>query len=202
MTRIGSMFLVAGAATFFLGFFLQGIMPVMSMRHLPMKSVEAVATPTPDFIQLAADYPVEFKQAFGEPTTASFAKALEEGKSWYIADACWHCHTQQVRPVANESLRFGPVSTAEEYQNAMFLPHLFGTRRVGPDLIREAGKHSNDWQVAHLFEPRNVAPYSVMPSYPWYFDANQRPTGRGLALVAYVQWLGSWIPEADRIGGQ
>lgn len=202
MTRIGSMFLVAGVATFFLGFFLQGIMPVMSMRDLPMKSVEEVATPTPDFIQLAADYPAEFKQAFGEPTTASFAKALQEGKSWYIAEACWHCHTQQVRPVSNESLRFGPVSTAEEYQNAMFLPHLFGTRRVGPDLIREAGKHSNDWQVAHLFEPRNVAPYSVMPSYPWYFDANQRPTERGLAMVAYVQWLGSWIPESERIGAQ
>ena len=77
----------------------------------------------------------------------------------------------------------------------MNLPHLFGTRRVGPDLIREAGKHSNDWHMAHLFDPRSVAPYSVMPSYPWFFDAERRPTERALALVAYLQWLGSWAEK-------
>ena len=95
----------------------------------------------------------------------------------------------------------GPVSTAEEYQNDMNLPHLFGTRRVGPDLIREAGKHSSDWQMAHLYDPRSVSPYSVMPSYPWFFDDQRRPTRRALALVAYLQWLGSWIPESERVGG-
>ena len=75
----------------------------------------------------------------------------------------------------------------------MNLPHLFGTRRVGPDLIRESGVHSNDWHVAHFYDPRNVAPYSVMPSYPWFFDEDKRPNERGLALIAYVQWLGSWV---------
>ena len=42
------------------------------------------------------------------------AHALEVGKANYIAEACWHCHSQFVRPVSNESLRFGPVSTPEE----------------------------------------------------------------------------------------
>jgi cbb3-type cytochrome oxidase cytochrome c subunit len=100
--------------------------------------------------------------------------------------------------VSNEDLRFGPVSTIEEYTNEMNLPHLFGTRRVGPDLIRESGKRSNDWHAAHFYEPRFVAPYSVMPSYRWFFDAQDRPNERGLAIIAYVQWLGSWrrtIPE-------
>jgi cbb3-type cytochrome oxidase cytochrome c subunit len=77
----------------------------------------------------------------------------------------------------------------------MNLPHLFGTRRVGPDLIRQAGKHSNDWQMAHLYNPRSVAPYSVMPAYPWFFDEDKRPTERALALVAYLQWLGSWVEQ-------
>jgi len=84
----------------------------------------------------------------------------------------------------------------------MNLPHLFGTRRVGPDLIRSAGRHSNDWHMAHLYDPRSVAPYAVMPSYPWFFDAERRPTERALALVAYLQWLGSWIPEDQRLGGK
>ena len=68
------------------------------------------------------------------PNAQSFAKALRTGRDVYVAEACWHCHSQFVRPVSNEDLRFGPVSTPEEYQNDMFLPHLFGTRRIGPDL--------------------------------------------------------------------
>ena len=203
MERVGASFLIAGVITFLLGFFLQGAMPIITLRNLPVASIEETArTIPPDFVQLAQDYPDEFKRAFGEPSSESLARALRQGKATYIAEACWHCHSQFVRPVSNEDLRFGPVSTPAEYQNEMNLPHLFGTRRVGPDLIREAGKHSNDWQMAHLFDPRSVAPYSVMPSYPWFFDAERRPTERALALVSYLQWLGSWIPEDQRPGGR
>jgi cytochrome c oxidase cbb3-type subunit 2 len=196
MERFGASFLIAGVITFLLGFFLQGMMPVITLRKLPVASVEELARTIPaEFHQLADDYPDEFHRYFGEVNSASLAHALQVGKANYIAEACWHCHSQFVRPVSKEDLRFGPVSTPSEYQNMMNLPHLFGTRRVGPDLIREAGKHSNDWHVAHFYDPRSVAPYSVMPSYPWFYDANKRPNERGLALVAYVQWLGSWVEQ-------
>jgi cbb3-type cytochrome oxidase cytochrome c subunit len=62
---------------------------------------------------------------------------------------------------------------------------------VGPDLSRQAGVHSNDWHVAHFYEPRWVVPWSVMPSYRWYYTEDKRPTRDLLSLVAYVQWLGS-----------
>jgi cbb3-type cytochrome c oxidase subunit II len=196
MERFGASFLIAGVITFLLGFFLQGMMPVITLRKLPVAPVDELARTIPaEFHQLAEDYPDEFHRYFGEVNSASLAHALQVGKANYIAEACWHCHSQFVRPVSKEDLRFGPVSTPPEYQNMMNLPHLFGTRRVGPDLIREAGKHSNDWHVAHFYDPRSVAPYSVMPSYPWFFDTNKRPNERGLALVAYVQWLGSWVEQ-------
>ena len=196
MERFGASFLIAGVITFLLGFFLQGMMPVITLRKLPVAPVDELARTIPaEFHQLAEDYPDEFHRYFGEVNSASLAHALQVGKANYIAEACWHCHSQFVRPVSKEDLRFGPVSTPPEYQNMMNLPHLFGTRRVGPDLIREAGKHSNDWHVAHFYDPRSVAPYSVMPSYPWFFDMNKRPNERGLALVAYVQWLGSWVEQ-------
>jgi cbb3-type cytochrome oxidase cytochrome c subunit len=202
MERFGASFLIAGVITFLLGFFLQGVMPVLTLRKVPIASVaEVTREVTPELAELAEDYPDEFAAAFGAPTADAMRTALEEGKALYIAEACWHCHSQYVRPVSKEDLRFGPVSTPEEYQNLMHLPHLFGTRRVGPDLIREAGKHSSDWQMAHLYDPRSVSPYSVMPSYPWFFDDDRRPTRRALALVAYLQWLGSWIPESERVGG-
>jgi cytochrome c oxidase cbb3-type subunit 2 len=196
MERFGASFLIAGVITFLLGFFLQGVMPIITLRKLPVASIDELARTIPaEFHQLAEDYPQEFQKYFGEVNPTSFAHALRVGKANYIAEACWHCHSQFVRPVSKEDLRFGPVSTSAEYQNMMNLPHLFGTRRVGPDLIREAGKHSNDWHVAHLYDPRSVAPYSVMPAYPWFFDAQKRPNERGLALVAYLQWLGSWVEQ-------
>lgn len=193
MERFGASFLIAGVVTFLLGFFLQGLMPVITLRKLSVTPVDEIAkTIPPEFHQLAEDYPEEFQRYFGEVNSASFARALRTGKASYTAEACWHCHSQFVRPVSNEDLRFGPVSKPDEYQNLMNLPHMFGTRRVGPDLIREAGVHSNDWHAAHFYNPRNVAPYSVMPAYPWFFDEDKRPNERGLALIAYVQWLGSW----------
>jgi cbb3-type cytochrome c oxidase subunit II len=196
MERFGASFLIAGVITFLLGFFLQGAMPVLTLRNVPVATVEEVAREIPpEFAQLAEDYPEEFARHFGEVSTASLVAALEVGKSVYVAEACWHCHSQFVRPVSQEDVRFGPVSTPEEYQNLMNLPHLFGTRRVGPDLIRQAGVHSNDWHVAHFYDPRSVAPYSVMPAYPWLYDEDRRPNRRGLALVAYVQWLGSWARQ-------
>ena len=89
--------------------------------------------------------------------------------------------------------------------NKLQLPQMFGTRRVGPDLIREAGKHSNDWHVAHFYEPTNVAPLSVMPSYKWLYDGKGNPTKKALSLVTYVQWLGSWartdLEDAYKIDG-
>jgi cbb3-type cytochrome c oxidase subunit II len=193
MERVGSTFLIAGVLTFLLGFFLQGVMPILTLRNVPVASVAAVSRHvTPDFAQLAEDYPAEFEKAFGAVSPESFAQAISLGRDLYVAEACWHCHSQFVRPVSNEDVRFGPVSKADEYQNDMNLPHLFGTRRVGPDLIRESGKHSNDWQMAHLYDPRSVAPYSVMPGYVWFFEDDLRPKKEALALVAYLQWLGSW----------
>ena len=196
MERFGASFLIAGVITFLLGFFLQGVMPIITLRNVPVRTVAEIATDVPpEFYQLAEDYPAEFKQSFGTPDQASFARALVQGRDIYIAEACWHCHSQFVRPVSNEDLRFGPVSNASEYQNEMNLPHLFGTRRVGPDLVRESGKKSNDWHVAHLYDPRSVVPYSVMPGYTWMFDDNRRPTDRALAVVTYLQWLGSWVKD-------
>jgi cbb3-type cytochrome c oxidase subunit II len=196
MERFGASFLIAGVVTFLLGFFLQGLMPVLTLRKLSVTPIDEIAkTIPPEFHQLAEDYPQEFERYFGEVNPESFEHALRVGKANYAAEACWHCHSQFVRPVSKEDLRFGPVSKPEEYQNLMNLPHLFGTRRVGPDLIRQAGVHSNDWHAAHFYEPRNVTPYSVMPSYPWFFDEDKRPNERGLALIAYVQWLGSWARE-------
>ena len=71
---------------------------------------------------------------------------------------------------------------------------MFGTRRVGPDLCREGGRHANDWHAVHFFKPQLVSHESPMPEYPWLFDGSpNEPNRRGLAVITYVQWLGSWL---------
>lgn len=208
--RFSTVFLVAGISFFAFSFISSGLIPWLMMNKIKTQSLDDLSkTPPPTFAQLAADYPQEFKKYYGEANSASYKKALALGRDTYIAEACWHCHSQMVRPISNEPTRWGKVSTADEYQNVLQLPQMMGTRRVGPDLFREAGRRTNDWQMAHFFKPTNVVPSSVMPEFTWFFDKNKRPNERGLAIVTYVNWLGSWnkdtvdemkmsLPKANR----
>src|SRR5690625_7693251 len=70
-----------------------------------------------------------------------------------------------VRSLADELDRYGPYSLASE--SAYDRPMLWGSKRTGPDLARVGGKYSDDWHAAHLINPRDVVPSSIMPSYPW-----------------------------------
>lgn len=120
----------------------------------------------------------------------------EKGRQIFIKEACWHCHTQFVRPLATEVLRYGPVSSASEHVTE--IPQLFGTRRVGPDLSREAAKRTDDWHYAHFYNPRNTVPWSIMPDFSWLFIKEGdkiTPTEDAKALVAYVQSLGKNVKE-------
>lgn len=197
MEKLPTILLAAGLGCFALAGVVSGYLPLAHLSKIKVQSLEEVVTePSYEFTELARRYPEQFKKYYGEPDAASFRKALRLGRDVYIAEACWHCHSQYVRPVSNEDQRFGKVSYAAEYQNELFLPHLFGTRRVGPDLIRESGRHGNDWHIAHFYDPTIVVPTSVMPRYSWFFEGDQ-PNAKGIAIVAYVQWLGSWAtPEA------
>jgi len=204
LERFATILLVAGLAFFGLSVVVEAWLPWQTLRHIPMQHSDELAAVVPaEFRDLAERYPEAFRKYYGEPDARAYAKALRAGRDSYIAEGCWHCHSQFVRPVSNEERRFGAVSYAGEYQNDLQLPQMFGTRRVGPDLIRSAGRHSNDWHVAHFWEPRSVVPSSVMPTFTWFFDPPADPNGlpvpnaRGLAMVAYVQWLGSWAEQPD-----
>jgi mono/diheme cytochrome c family protein len=115
--------------------------------------------------------------------------AEERGRQIYGREGCVNCHTQLIRKTEDDVRRFGVPSQAWEYERD--LPHLWGTRRIGPDLARTKGRHPRDWHLAHLWNPRHVVPDSMMPAYPWLFDgAATKPTAEALDLVAYLESLG------------
>ncbi len=194
-SKTGVLF-IGGLGFFAFAFLSNAIVPVLMYKDLPEETAEQVVNRRImyQFEELSRRYPEPFAQYFSEPTEESCAEALRLGRQIYIGEGCWHCHSQFVRPVSNESRRWGEVSRTEEYQNELQRPVLFGTRRVGPDLSRAGGRHSNDWHAVHFFRPTMVSPDSPMPEYSWFFDgAPDKPNRRGLAIITYVQWLGSWL---------
>ncbi|MCD8533538.1 MAG: cbb3-type cytochrome c oxidase subunit II [Verrucomicrobia bacterium] len=181
LEKFNFIFLVAGLGLLVTAFITLGLIPAMMTKSLG--AIDYHPTSIPD----------EFKSYY--ENLEDYEKALYQGRDIYIKEACWHCHSQYVRPVGNEALRYGPVSVASEYDNSLNLPQLFGTRRVGPDLSREGGKRPNDWHFVHLYNPKDVVPLSIMPSYSWYFNKDKSPKPSAVALVAYLQWLGSQLPQ-------
>lgn len=114
-------FLVAGIGFFVFAFVVSGVVTVNAVSDLPYTSIDEVTKDvSPYFVALSTQYPEQFEKYYpGGPTSENYKEALLLARDTYIGEACWHCHSQQVRPVSNEDVRFGPVSTAAEQQNAL-----------------------------------------------------------------------------------
>ena len=114
------------------------------------------------------------------------------GRDVYIREGCNNCHSQMIRPFRAEALRYGPYSVAGEfvYDN----PHLWGSKRTGPDLHRVGGRYSDDWHRAHLNNPRDVVPESNMPAYPW-LERTAADTGSVQTHMRGLRTLGA--PYSD-----
>lgn len=90
------------------------------------------------------------------------------GRDIYQAEGCYVCHSQMIRQLPGDVLRYGKASTIEEsmYDH----PFQWGSKRTGPDLAREGKKYPDLWHYRHMIDPRAVTPKSIMPSYPWLAD--------------------------------
>lgn len=136
------------------------------------------------------------------------------GQNIYIRENCSVCHSQQIRPLRDEVERYGHYSLAAEsmYDH----PFLWGSKRTGPDLARVGGKYSDDWHVAHLSNPQEMVPGSIMPSYSFLkekgadivsIQANLRtlkavgvPYTDDMIKNAYNDAVNQAYPEADTKG--
>ncbi|MFO0785989.1 MAG: cytochrome-c oxidase, cbb3-type subunit I [Phycisphaerales bacterium] len=92
------------------------------------------------------------------------------GRDIYVAEGCYNCHSQMIRPIWAETKRYGEYSKPGEF--VYDHPFQWGSRRIGPDLAREGGIRSNLWHVLHLQDPRQASPQSIMPAYPHLLSQN------------------------------
>lgn len=110
------------------------------------------------------------KYVTAEKSVNPYSPLQLAGRDVYIKEGCYVCHSQQIRPMPAEVLRYGQPSTIEEsmYDH----PFQWGSRRTGPDLSREGKKFPNQWHLNHMINPRAVTPNSIMPNYPWLLEKN------------------------------
>ncbi len=94
-----------------------------------------------------------------------------EGRDIYIREGCYNCHSQMIRPMRAETIRYGEPSRMEE--SIFDHPFQWGSKRTGPDLAREGGKYPNLWHYRHMMDPRSISPGSNMPAYPHLFTARR-----------------------------
>ncbi|MCC6512017.1 MAG: cytochrome-c oxidase, cbb3-type subunit II, partial [Pirellulaceae bacterium] len=85
------------------------------------------------------------------------------GRDLYVAEGCYGCHSQMIRPILAEIKRYGEYSKPGEF--VYDHPFQWGSRRVGPDLAREGGRQSHLWHYQHMERPQQTSPGSTMPNY-------------------------------------
>lgn len=121
--------------------------------------------------------------AISTPTeqTVEYTEEALRGKSVYDREGCWFCHTQQVRPVPSD-VGLGPMTAADRY--ARDPRATIGLARIGPDLACVGDRLDDAEELsAHLADPRESRPRSVMPNYD-YLDSEEMS-----ALTSYLTAL-------------
>ena len=132
----------------------------------------------PLFFQKSTTTPVEGLKPYDAVRLA--------GRDVYIREGCYNCHSQMIRPFRAETERYGHYSVAGEF--VYDHPFQWGSKRTGPDLHRVGGRYSDEWQRAHLINPRDVVPESNMPGFPW-LDTGKLDgelTGKKMATLRIV----------------
>ncbi|PKO33426.1 MAG: cytochrome-c oxidase, cbb3-type subunit II [Betaproteobacteria bacterium HGW-Betaproteobacteria-7] len=109
----------------------------------------------PLFFQKSTTTPVEGVKPYTAEQLA--------GREVYLREGCYNCHSQMIRPFRAETERYGHYSVAGEF--VYDHPFQWGSKRTGPDLQRVGGRYSDEWQRAHLINPRDVVPESNMPAF-------------------------------------
>lgn len=126
---------------------------------------------------------VQLAQVPPEKGLKPYTEQELRGREIYVNLGCVYCHSQQPRDPsqAPDGQRgWGRPSTPGDY--AYDYPHQLGTMRTGPDLFNIGVRQpSDDWHLTHLYQPRAVVEWSIMPSYPFLFEI--KPYNNGVDTV-------------------
>jgi cytochrome c oxidase cbb3-type subunit II len=162
---------------------------LMIVLILVVVAIGGLVEIVPLFFQKSTTQPVEGLKPY---TALQLA-----GRDIYIREGCYGCHSQMIRPLRAETLRYGHYSMVGE--SVWDHPFQWGSKRTGPDLARVGGKYSDEWHRLHLNNPRDLVPESNMPAYSWLADGKVDPAGMAPRMVA-LRRVGVPYTDADIAG--
>lgn len=152
------------------------------------------------FVAVAIGGAVQIIPMVTHPDAVSMTKkqtrytALElMGRDVYLREGCYTCHSQMVRPLLEDVLRYGNHS--EPWESMYDHPFQWGSKRTGPDLARVGGKYPDLWHYKHMIDPRSTSAGSIMPAYPW-LEKNKADYKNIAVKIAAMKTLG--VPYTDK----
>jgi cytochrome c oxidase cbb3-type subunit I/II len=108
------------------------------------------------------------------------------GRDIYVSEGCYNCHSQMIRTMLPDVLRYGDYSRLGEsiYDH----PFQWGSKRTGPDLAREGDKYPHSWHFDHMMDPRSTSIGSNMPPYPHLYTEkfDQKTLPRKIAVMVQL----------------
>lgn len=169
---------------------------IVIKREIPLtpEALAAAQPPSPEDVNKGFSTPVD-PNYLQQP----YSPLELEGRDLYVSEGCYNCHSQMIRPMRHEILRYGAASRSEEYLYDR--PFQWGSKRTGPDLHRVGGKLPSLWHYQHLMDPRSTSPGSNMPPYPWLKE-NKVNFGRTQDKLVAMHKLGVPYTPEEMLGAE
>jgi cytochrome c oxidase cbb3-type subunit I/II len=168
-------------------------------NYIPFSILTLVAVVIGGMVQLVPTVTFNTAKNVEERLQKVYTPLELTGRDVYVSEGCYNCHSQMIRTMVPDVLRYGPKeeqSWSRLGESIYDYPFQWGSKRTGPDLAREGGTRNNLWQYQHLMDPRLLSPGSNMPSYAHLaekkFDQKTLPK-----KIAVMSQLGVPYPPMD-----
>ena len=140
----------------------------LSENWMPFTVISLIAILIGTFVQLVPTITVNRAENIEDRLQVPYTPLELAGRDIYVSEGCYNCHSQMIRTLLPDVLRYGDYSRIGE--SIYDMPHQWGSKRTGPDLARVGGKYNHSWHYGHMLNPRDLSPGSNMPAYPWLFE--------------------------------
>jgi cytochrome c oxidase cbb3-type subunit I/II len=138
-------------------------------NYMPFTVLTLVAVAVGGIVQIVPTVTVNRAKNVEDRIQVPYTPLELAGRDIYVGEGCYNCHSQMIRTLVPEVLRYGPASRLGE--SIYDFPYQWGSKRTGPDLARQGKKYPPIWHFNHMLDPRSVNQNSNMPNYPWLFEA-------------------------------
>jgi cytochrome c oxidase cbb3-type subunit I/II len=140
------------------------------LNALPFTVLTFLSVAVGGLIQIIPMLTIERRLQTEDRVAAVYTPLELAGRDLYVREGCYTCHSQMIRTLVPDVMRYGDYSRLGE--SIWDHPYQWGSRRAGPDLARVGGKYNHAWHYDHMRDPRAISTGSNMPAYTWLHEQN------------------------------